>query len=1425
MKKPRIAEMCPDSISKIFYLFVLAVVFSTAIFVCPAQAVNYWVSNAGNDANIGTTPATAFKSLQRGANAATASGDVINVMDGTYSYWDNQPLCDAARAITGDNYMAVCMLFYSGVTLKAQNRGMAKIIGSLESFGGAVCAGIEIWGGAPLNQGKNITIDGFEIDGRDAGMVRRLQDGICLNTSAQNNIIQYNKVHHCSRNGISIGKTVGGGFDQDSHGRCDNSTVTNNESYDNSVVGIYSYATVGTNLYKNICYNNQSGIRFYAKGYRGGGGHGANVARCYVRYNICYNNTKNGFESYYKNENGPPNAFGGVLPADIVIEHCTFANNPKGIESLASYVVVTHTIIANSSIIGIDANPSWGANEYRIYCGHEGNNNGYSVWMPAYCNTSNNNGQGAFNDAAGRFVIDNTWFSEQIDIDPQFLATATGVWATAYELKNKYTPARVDTGQVVTSPCIDHGGEGEVAPDLISDIGAHRNSSFSTNYIGYPDPPSNLGGYISGSWYNTRYANLSFNLKDPVVPASAENVRFRYQMKYESADFSAPTFDYTDIVWKTSPYPVAVSTTTSSIMANCSEGQYRWRVYTQDYVTNVSTWSVANAGAIAFGVDITTPTVINDLFGTTTMGASSATLTWSDVDDSPPKTVPYTLSRVSKVETYNIYRSTISFFTSGLSEDDFKAMVIAAGIATNQQSTMIVEPRGAGLAGTPHTPYIDGLVVGDDLLTTQTYYYYVNSLDYAGNESILGNEVIINPGNPGGGGDLEYIYDPAMDKPCYGAALPTPNELYLEVVAGTSLSMATPNDQTMSISNDLSVRHYARIKKVPPVGVFTECIRFYYTVGTFSTAVNTNVDVGPDNLCFDGIEYDDNIDGYKYFYADFPSDIHACGDSPWNAGTPYGVVGVRVSGCQADKDPALDANWITADDDNSYTYYVRKIAGCDASHPGELNNDVRTEAMKHDWNADLANSPPDVRKYFMPDGTATVDQARCLAANHSTDPTIGDGRPDIFLDEIPELFLRFAYGDGDGGNNNYEMTYRCQNGPTGSINWTNVSWPSVNISSSSVIDNAADNSFAVGYSTPSGFYGHYGMLRFSNIAVLRTIPESAAVEYYFKIKDGNKDVFCYAGAGGVALNQGTARGTPFIYDILQDDLSRPQVYNYTAGPMVPGPQNRQGSTIAWADGDGEWSRGGTYSVRVALQDLKSGGSDIYGITGFNNVISGRSGDSGIRTDITATGTIANPVHDTRVYYRFSSTALTGHSATYGGDSNYSNLGDAAAENITAQECGDAANNFDGFVTLRAVAGTLDAWGNGLYEGSFTLGATNQFIYYRIYACNNDFDPQAFVTASTNTFTSVGAPAPNGAHLATGAAVAGLPTDPANRELDRDHGWVTPTRYGGSISGARFIRITSEADFNGTKKVVITDVSTEDDRVGNIISHEIRNPLP
>ncbi|MDD5259153.1 MAG: right-handed parallel beta-helix repeat-containing protein [bacterium] len=1548
MKKPRSAYVCPELFSKIFYLSLMAVVFITAIFVGPAQAVNYWVSNAGDDANIGTTPATAFKSLQRAANAATVAGDVINVMDGTYSYWDNSALCNAARATAGDNYMAVCMLFYSGITLKAQNRGMAKIIGSNESFGGNVCAGIQIWGGAPFSQGDNITIDGFEIDGRDAAMATRIQDGICLNTSAANNIIQYNTVHNTSRNGISIGKTIGGGGDYDLHGYCNFNNVHHNICY-NMGAAIYEYASAGQLVEYNLVRNSSYGFEIYACT--------ANHSQSIYRYNISYSNTY-GLNIDYKNE----------VPStpDTWVQFCTFANNSNtGFRSGAGYVLLDHSIIANNFLYGIsESDNGWwdGCTDINgdYNCVYNNNTDYISNSFPP---TGDN--------------IHMFDFYYDINVDPQFLTVGTGVWATSYELRNKYTPARVDTGQGLTSPCVDRGISGEIAPDLKSDLGAHRNSISSTNYIGYPDPPTNMGppNLVTGGWVNTLDPVIQADYSDPIVPSTIEKVSGDIEVSYEESFASGGNIVNTaNSAYVVNPNNISFALTNLPNQANSGEGQYHWRGRTEDNVRttfgNQSNWAEANLGSIAFGIDVTSPTVVNSAAATAVVnpGTTTVDLTWPITDDAPhtvrgagtPLTPPPGYTRESGRDHYNVYRSTFTF--EGTIHNATEATRIAF---LNTYCDFLLSSNIHGMTDNNSTYVLDNPAV-DNLEPGGTYYYTICVVDVAGNVSDLMRPMLmvkfpevawhkpadavpglagpnyrdpttpselntvnlyvgtVYTGNPadytitlywtntGADPDLTSFHQDLVNSHIYNAA----NEYYYTTataipahVPGTTVkymfrvvkngetywllsapsdgnkvykSVAPPSDpgriyfsynitgvnliylhdkpalqplvssggsldldhatgttnldltnngagvDSYCITNADSVKHYAKVLKL---GAGTE-VRFYYTVGTHSLTVNTNVDTDPDpeNYYIQGV-LDHSDAAYDYYYADFPSDIHACGGSE---NSDYGVVGIRISGKRSAADP-----WRHDDGNHTYTYYVKKAASCtDPNHLGELDNDVRHEAMKHEWNTET--NLPLSTSYFMPNGNVPVDVASMLDLTRLMQPATTDSVPDVFYGEIPDFYLRFAYSDGYAANPSFALVLRGQNWMDATYDsFVDATWNiAVNngFSTTTVIDDHANNSFTGGFTgnadSGNSFYGHYGFLKVSHTSTptpiqdLGLMPESAKVDYLLRVKDG-----AGAGATKYSYNQvphwtaddATAEANPFAYYILQDDLSRPEA-------TAPGPQNRQGTSVAWADGGGDWSRGGTYIVKIGLRDVSNGTADIYGVSGFQNVIPGRGGigasggiDSGILSNPGATGTTDDPVHDTRVYYRFSDVEDTVH-AGYPALTNYA---DHPACEITAEACGDGvgSDKFDGFVSLQPVAGFPGEW-----SGSFTLGTASTHIYYRVYACNNDYEPQAFKNTSLNTLASVGNVAPSGVHGTTGVDVENAPfnhlaTDVAARELDRDHGWVMPTRYGGNISGARMIRIISEADVNGTRKVVVTDVSAEDDQAGNIISHEITNKVP
>ncbi|MDD5131784.1 MAG: hypothetical protein PHH44_03905 [bacterium] len=1451
MKKPRIAYMCPNSANKIFYLLVMAVFFITAIFVYPAQAVNYWVSNTGDDGNTGTTPATAFKSLQKAANTATAAGDVINVMDGTYSYWDNSALCDAARAATGDNYMAVCMMFYSGVTIKAQNRGLAKIIGSNESFGGNVCAGIEIWGGAPYNQGDNITVDGFEIDGRDTSMVVRMNDGICLNTSAANNIIRYNNIHNTSRNGISIGKTIGGGGDYDGHGYCNFNNVNHNICYSMNAA-IYEYASCGQTVEYNLVRNSSYGFEIYART--------AATNQSVYRYNISYSNTY-GLNIDYKNEVGTgSNPTVAGWNCDTKVEYCTFANNSTGVRCGAGYLQLYRCIIANNSGTGIDESDNgwWdGCTDIK------GDRN------DVYNNGTNYNSISLAPTGDGLHAGESFW--QDISWDPQFLNLGTGVLATSYELKNKYTPARAATGQTVTSPCIDYAKEIVVAPDIWSDVGAHRDSITSTNYIGYPDPPANLGQplYVGGanSWTNAPYLIGTANLSDPVLPATAENVRYDYDISYEKSYASGGNIVWGFVwnLWGTAPFPYSSWWTSATLPAipGCGEGQFHWRVRCEDNINvnsgNISDYTyaagVAGADLIAFGIDITTPTIVNDLAGTTTMAATSATLTWNDVDDSLPGHAPATpapagYKRVSEVAEYNLYRSTFSC-VAPWTWDTWKAQVIAEGLipANNHLSKRIVEMRGAGLAGSPHNPFIDGLVVGDELLDTLTYYYTVTSVDYAGNESIQGNEVSINPGTPPGG-QLVYLIDSGgqvgggNNTPCYGTTVPVATDVSVDInFSTTTCNLTNYGAVAYTVGNNHVVRHYAKI--TTGSGANPPEIRFYYTTGTRRAGASaspgvpevwTNVDPSSGTV---GIQHHINGTAYTpvgavdssatYFYADIPTDIHAAGNSSWDANNPWGMVGVRISGHQKTDKPVPLADgepeWINEKPGtaNTYTYYVRRATGYKAANPGEKNDDVRLQPMRHVWN-DLLQTLSSIR-YFTPINSTPLD-ILYMSANRFTLPGLTDNKGDIFYGEYPGLYVRLAYADGQTGAGNSYITY-CSSTTAYTTGWVNDNpLDAVSTLIVSGIDNNASDTFSGGFAGP--FYGHFSFMKSPVNTQLMSLPESIDVRYYFSVRDGSDRGFCYG--AGVTKTLATAQaGNQFCYTVMQDDYSRPYVRFSATDASALQPRS------VVDPGNSSWIS--FYTIRAELWDLNDGNYSTAPAI-YCNMISGRGTNSGIYhnpdPNVMGTATPRSPVHDTRVYYRISTTAPPASCLASGSDK-YLTAGTTPNFNFipdNADTIYTLAGNTTGYVQMTGPA-TGGQWTAQIPLNEAYAG---QYLYYRIYICNDDHDPQAYDSPSANFITGAGVDTVSqdttDAYNRHGVAgVGGAFANPYDsavggaREVDRDHGWATYTRYGGEIIGLKMIKIRTRVTIGGITKVITAYVNAEGNTVGNVIFTEMEKNEP
>lgn len=138
-----------------------------------------------------------------------------------------------------------------------------------------------------------------------------------------------------------------------------------------------------------------------------------------------------------------------------------------------------------------------------------------------------------------------------------------------------------------------------------------------------------------------------------------------------------------------------------------------------------------------------------------------------------------------------------------------------------------------------------------------------------------------------------------------------------------------------------------------------------------------------------------------------------------------------------------------------------------------------------------------------------------------------------------------------------------------------------------------------------------------------------------------------------------------------------------------------------------------------------------------------------------------------------------------------------------------------WVPMRPMAGKHDPVTlNGIWEAAIPTGERIQskpFLYYRIWSCNGDFDPQRWMTEglSGGYQSALPPPTPANPHGSTygndaltthktayGSVFAGKQADCDARVHDRDYGWATNTFYGGKIISPPRIKITLSVDPDG-----------------------------
>lgn len=254
-------------------LLSFLILFTSSLQIVSAST--YYVSNTGNNANNGLTPATAWATLQHAADEVIA-GDSVRVANGTYAGFDLRTTGTSANPI-------VFIATSNNAVINSQNPVTADNI-NVEN-----ADYIEINGFRVLNSPRNgirlvfadncIVRNTFCDNNFERGIFTGFTDdilieynecsnsidehGIYVSNSSDRSVIRYNECHHNNRGGIQInadGSQGGDGISTDPE-------IYGNVLYENGTVGgaaINLDGVQGAFIYNNLLYENHaSGIALF----------------------------------------------------------------------------------------------------------------------------------------------------------------------------------------------------------------------------------------------------------------------------------------------------------------------------------------------------------------------------------------------------------------------------------------------------------------------------------------------------------------------------------------------------------------------------------------------------------------------------------------------------------------------------------------------------------------------------------------------------------------------------------------------------------------------------------------------------------------------------------------------------------------------------------------------------------------------------------------------------------------------------------------------------------------------------------------------------------------------------------------------------------------------------------------------------------
>lgn len=291
------------------------VVFLTLFFLFSptvVSATNYYVSNTGDDLNLGTQ-AQPWKTIQRSTQTPVAAGDTIYVRGGTYIVLNDTLPIRISRSGSAGNYISYKAYGIDDAGIPDET---PIIYGNYPDYMDQVFAGFDV-----INSASYIHIEGFAIEGFRAGLSCKASSH---HVTFKNNILRYN-----SSSGISSSNS---GSPQS----CDYMLIVGNDIHDN---GYFRDGTVANG--QGLGWGSGISINTHAVPYIFGSN--LNEFHTVIRNNRIYHNydgTGGDTDAWtvadHTDGNGIILDLAGNLPPTLIENNLIFDNGGRGFHPLGA---------------------------------------------------------------------------------------------------------------------------------------------------------------------------------------------------------------------------------------------------------------------------------------------------------------------------------------------------------------------------------------------------------------------------------------------------------------------------------------------------------------------------------------------------------------------------------------------------------------------------------------------------------------------------------------------------------------------------------------------------------------------------------------------------------------------------------------------------------------------------------------------------------------------------------------------------------------------------------------------------------------------------------------------------------------------------------------------------------------------------------